>query len=77
MNNHIYYFIKELKKGKLKPSIEIGVKDLVIQTLVEGNVGIEAFFTGDPRDHWARVILSVLVYELPRKVLVENIHLAN
>lgn len=70
MNNHIFYFIKELKKGKLKPSIEIGVKDLVIQTITDGSFGIEGFYTGDPRDHWARVISSVLVYQLPRKILL-------
>lgn len=72
----MYYFIKQLKKGKLKPSIQIGVKDLVIQTLTEGDMGIEGFYTGDPRDHWAKVILSVLVYQLPRSILLENIHLA-
>lgn len=36
---------------------------------------MEGFYTGEPRDHWARVILSVLVYQLPRKVLLENMHL--
>jgi hypothetical protein len=64
-----------LRRGKPKLSIEIGVRDLPIQTLSEGDVGIEGFYTGDPRDHWARVVLSVLVYQLPRTALLDNMKL--
>jgi hypothetical protein len=44
-------------------------------TVKEGGVGVEGFLTGERRDHWAKVIFSVLVYELPRKVLLDNAHL--
>ena len=76
MNNHSVYFIKEINKRKPTPAIEIIIKGQVATILEKGSIGIEGFYTGNSRNHSAKVVDSVLVYYIPRKILMESLYLA-